>query len=142
MENLTLSNLTEKQFVPYQMEELDGCFRSYCYAFKMLDTKYYVATHSFIEGNKEQIYVQYDHIDYDFETMEDAICFALGGSIVADIAEDYKHYHKQDDNVYTEEKFVELAHGIIERCANKMQANVDQIDKLKAGAKEYASVWI
>jgi len=142
MENLRLSNLTQKQFLPYQMEELDGCFRVYCYAFEMLDTEYYVTTHSFIDGNKEQVYVQYERTDYDFENMEDAICFALGGSIVAEIAKDYKHYHKQNDLVYNEDKFVELAHGIIERCANKMQANDDQVDKLKEGAKEYASVWL
>lgn len=141
METLTISSLRKQSYIAENTDHHDE-YKSEYFVFNIFGVTYWAGVHTTTVEPEGQIFVMYERHDYDFQNLEDAVCFSLGGSIVQEVADDYKHYHKQDDNVYNEEKFVELAHGIINTLEYNLQITDKQADKLKEGAEEYARVWL
>jgi len=141
METLTLSSLSKQSYIAEKTDHNEEYKTDY-FVFNIYGVRYWAGVHTTTVEPEGQMFVLFERLDYDFKNIEDAICFSLGGAMVQQVADDYKHYHKQDANVYNEEKFVKLADDLINTLEYNLQITDKKADKLKEGAEEYARVWL
>lgn len=141
--NVELSNLLEKDFKIAHLDHfLD--YRTESFAFNFYGSKYWASAHVPIGELKGDIFVLYERQDYYFDTMEDAVCFSLGGTFVQDIVDSNNSFAmrectKADD--YTSEELTKMAFDFIDTLKKDRLITELQAQKLKIGAEEYACVW-
>lgn len=141
METLTISSLSKQSYIAENTDHHDE-YKSEYFVFNIFGVTYWAGVHTTTVEPDGQIFVMYERHEYDFQNLEDAVCFSLGGAIVQGVADDYKQYHKKAAYIYDEEKYIELADEIIDTLHYNLQITDKQADKLKEGAEEYARVWL
>jgi len=140
---ITLSNLLEKDFNIAHLDHSPD-YRTESFAFNFYGCEYWASAHVPSADLECDIFVLYERNDYYFATMEDAICFSLGGTFVQDIVDSNNSFAmrectKADD--YSSEELTNMAIEFIDTLKKDDLITELQAQKLKIGAEEYACVW-